>query len=97
MGKKKERKGKREPSSLQSKLRRELPRELQRQPAPGRLRLPDQPQLERLVQEVLRTAQGKVPPEEAKESESWLDWGLDLIKKWGPMLLEAAPELIALL
>jgi hypothetical protein len=63
----------------------------------NRLRLPDQPQLERLVREVLRTREGSVPPEEAKESESWLDWGLDLIKKWGPMLLEAAPELIALL
>lgn len=63
----------------------------------ARIKLPGQPHVQRLVNEVLRTLQGQVPPEEAKESESWLDWGLDLVKQWGPKLLEAAPELIALL
>ena len=36
-------------------------------------------------------------PEEKTDSQSWLDWGLSLLKQWGPKALEMAPELLALL
>jgi len=39
----------------------------------------------------------QAPPEERKEAQGWLDWGLNLLKEWGPKVLEAAPELLALL
>lgn len=47
------------------------------------------------VERVLR--QEELPPEEVKETESWLDWGLDLLQKAAPALIKLAPELLALL
>jgi hypothetical protein len=38
-----------------------------------------------------------MPPDEEEELESWLDWGLELVKEWGPVALEAVPGLLALL
>lgn len=34
---------------------------------------------------------------EANESQSWLDWGLHLLKEAGPLLAKLGPELAALL
>jgi hypothetical protein len=39
----------------------------------------------------------QMPKEERKETEGWLDWALQLAKDYGPMLMEVAPKLIALL
>ena len=41
--------------------------------------------------------EGELPPQELKETESWLDWGIGLLKEWGPKALEMAPALLALL
>ncbi len=35
--------------------------------------------------------------EDLQEVESWLDWGIEQAKEWGPLLLEVVPELLALL
>ncbi len=35
--------------------------------------------------------------EEAADSQSWLDWGINLVKEVGPLLAKVAPELLALL
>lgn len=47
------------------------------------------------VQRILQDQQ--VPQQELAETESWLDWGINLAKEWGPLILELAPELLALL
>lgn len=41
----------------------------------------------------LTKGNGEIDPQD----ESWLDWGLKLLQEWGPMLLEFAPMLLALL
>jgi len=40
---------------------------------------------------------GETPKEAHQQEQSWLEWGMDLVKQYGPMLIELAPELIALL
>jgi hypothetical protein len=53
---------------------------------------------EELLRAVLKLLEGKdLPQEEEKEVESWLDWGMGILKELGPMALELAPSLLALL
>jgi hypothetical protein len=54
-----------------------------------------QDELLSLIRQVLEGI--PLPKEEEEEVESWLDWGLGLIKEWGPKALEMAPTLLALL
>lgn len=54
--------------------------------------------LNRILDRVLSATEGRPPnQEEEKEVESWLDWGLGLVKELGPIALEMAPALLALL
>jgi hypothetical protein len=39
----------------------------------------------------------EMPKVERQEAEGWLDWGIQLVKDYGPMLAKVAPELLALL
>lgn len=75
----------RKESRLDSQLIKKLVEEVERSLRPERL---DPPTSKRGERE---------RASEAAESESWLDWGLNLAKEWGPQLLEVAPELLALL
>lgn len=57
-------------------------------------------QLEKHLRKMLskeETELTKLPLEDLKASESWLDWGLRMVKEYGPTLLELAPSLLALL
>jgi len=49
------------------------------------------PLLEKEEAEVMQ-----MPKEERKEAESWMDWGLNMVKEWGPTLMEVAPMLFGL-
>lgn len=51
-----------------------------------------------ILNRVLAAVEGLPPsPKEEKEVEGWLDWGLGLLKEAGPLALELAPALLALL
>jgi hypothetical protein len=51
-----------------------------------------------MLSKALKAAEGIPPlPQEEEELESWLDWGLDLLREVGPVALEMAPALLALL
>jgi hypothetical protein len=53
---------------------------------------------EDMLRRVLKVLEGlDLPKEEEEEVESWLDWGLGLIQELGPMAIELAPSLLALL
>jgi predicted ATPase len=55
-------------------------------------------ELSKLLQKLAKQLQqGKVTPEEEKQTESWLDSILSSVKKYAPMAIELAPELLALL
>ncbi len=61
------------------------------------------PDYQALIEQVLRlvkteeTELESAPPASRKEADSWLDWGLDLVKQLGPALASLAPQLLALL
>jgi hypothetical protein len=38
-----------------------------------------------------------LPDLEIEETESWLDWGINLAREWGPTVLEMVPQFLALL
>lgn len=58
----------------------------------------DKLDLNEMLDRVIAATEGTGPAQhEEKEVESWLDWGLGLVEKLGPMALEMAPALLALL
>jgi len=73
-----------------------------KQSKPG-LKRPEAEDIKTLLLHLLKTQDNpaseldKLPKEELAETESWLDWGLGLVKQYGPMLLEVAPMLLAAL
>lgn len=73
------------------------------QPSKKKRRGLDQESIQQLLQHLVRALEyeeedlAKLPEKELKESESWLDWGLNLVKEWGPKVLSmVAPALLAL-
>lgn len=73
------------------------------QPRSKKRRGLDESSIQELLKHLVRALEyeeedlAKMPEKELKESESWLDWGLNLVKEWGPKLAEMAlPVLLAL-
>lgn len=63
----------------------------------------DKESVDTLLQHLIRAMEYEeeeleaLPKEEKKETESWLDWGINLVKEYGSTILSAAPALLALL